>query len=133
MAHSETATGLSILQSFQKMVRWKIYSPKPSKNSQNKVLGGLGVGAGVTNWAVVRLSFISFVGRVDFKPICFRKVKLILSFLLFSGEKSLSGSPSPPGLRTVSLLACFKYIFVTLASFNHVQKIFCLWLAIVPS
>lgn len=46
-----------------------------------------------------------FDGRGDFKPICFRIIKLILSFLLFSGEKSLSGSPSPPSppglLRTV--------------------------------
>ena len=61
MPRSETAMGLTILQSFQKMVRWRICSPKLSKNSQNKVLGGLGDFAGVTNWAVVRLSFITFL------------------------------------------------------------------------
>lgn len=60
MARSETATGLSILQSFQKMVGWKIYLPKLSRNNRDKALGKLGSGAGVTNWAVVESSFIKF-------------------------------------------------------------------------
>lgn len=52
---------------------------------------------------------LSFDGRVNIKPICVRMVRFTLSFLLFSGEKSPSSSPSPPGLlRTV----CIKSLLV---------------------